>query len=49
MDFDSITINGITLAKWQVFAILGGACFAFIAFIVTGGLAVILATRRRKD
>ena len=49
MDWDSITINGITLARWQVFAILGGACFAFVAFIVAGGIAVILATRRRKD
>ena len=49
MDWDSITINGITLAQWQVFAILGGACFAFIAVMVAGGLAVILATRRRRD
>ena len=45
----SFGINGITFSAAQVYAILGGACVLFTLVLVAAGIAVAMATRRRRE
>ena len=49
MNWDSITVNGITFSKPLVYLILSGGCAPFTLILIAAAVAMLLAIRRRKE